>query len=347
MTRGASIRRALAVLAGALALAAPAAARDKLDTVRLKNGDHTTCEIVELRSGYLHVRTSSFGTVDIERSDLAALISAQYFEIELADGRRLVGALDEGTSPGRLGIHTQAYELVEVPFEEVFQIRQVGSTFWRTRRGRLNAGLDFGSSDESTHFTLDGELTFQGRRFRFDNGLQGSVDSDEDSDAKERATAWSELEIPLGRLFAVAGRGTYDRNTELELDARYTASGAFLWFPWRSDRGRFAAGAGIAESRETYLDESSHSVTMGVLFLSVEYYRFGDFGTRVSTEVAYLPSLSGEERHRLEVRGTFTQKIAGDFNFSLSPYYSYDSRTPIEGLENEDWGYIASVGWTF
>ena len=59
------------------------------------------------------------------------------------------------------------------------------------------------------------------------------------------------------------------------------------------------------------------------------------------------PALTGPNRYRIELQGTFTQKIASDFNFSVSPYYSYDSRTPIEGIENEDWGWIASVGWIF
>ena len=52
-------------------------------------------------------------------------------------------------------------------------------------------------------------------------------------------------------------------------------------------------------------------------------------------------------RHRVEARGSLTQKIASNFNISISPYYSYDSRTPLEGVENEDWGFISSVGWTF
>ena len=60
-----------------------------------------------------------------------------------------------------------------------------------------------------------------------------------------------------------------------------------------------------------------------------------------------LPALSGPNRYRIELRGSFTQKILSDFNISVSPYYSYDSRTPVAGIENEDWGWISSVGWIF
>jgi hypothetical protein len=237
--------------------------------------------------------------------------------------------------------------MFEFPFSEVFAIRQVGSSIWSTRRGKLNLGLDYAHSDESTQFSLDASFAFQGKRFRWTNGAQASISDDADSEAKERDHAWSHLEIPFARQWSWGARFTYDRNTELELESRYTASGGVFWLPWRSDHGRFSTGLGVAESSEKYTSGSSSSVTFGAVLVGLEYYRFGAFGTQFAAEAAYLPALSGPNRYRIELQGTFTQKIASDFNVSVSPYYSYDSRTPIEGIENEDWGWIASVGWIF
>ena len=55
--------------------------------------------------------------------------------------------------------------------------------------------------------------------------------------------------------------------------------------------------------------------------------------------------LTGPSRHRIEFRSTFTQKLTNRFNFTISPYYSYDSRPPQLLAESEDWGWISSVGW--
>jgi hypothetical protein len=335
----------LAALAGLEA--APAAARERIDFVRLKNGDQISCEIIDLRSGYLNVRTRSFGTVDIERDDLAALVSVQYFEVELADGRRLVATLDEGSSPGHLGLHVDQSAMTEVAFAEVFQIRQLGATFWASRRGRLNLGLDFGSSGDETNFSLDARVTYQRRRLRSDNNVQATSSSHDDADAKERVAAWSDLEVPIGRIVSFAGRASYERNSELELDSRLTASAALLGLPWRSDRGRFAAGAGVAQSEEEYASAGAHSATMGLVYVDFDAHRFGPYGTEVSAQVVYLIGLSGASRHRVEGRGSLTQKIASDLNIALTPYYSFDSRTPVEGIQNEDWGFISSIGWTF
>lgn len=347
MTKKAGFRRALVALAGALALAAPAAAREKLDSIRLTNGDQISCEIVALQSGYVQADTSGFGDVEIERAKIAALVSIQYFEVELADGRRIVATLDEGASPGRIALHIDNAPMIEVPFEEVFQIRQLGSRIWNSAMGRLNIGLSFGSVNHESNYSLDAAVTFSAKRFRWLNGLQETRSDDSSSEVTERTQAYSQLEVPVGRRFALAGRGAWERNSELDLDSRITASGVFLWLPWRSDHGRFGAGLGVAQSEEKYTQGGSHSVTMGVVYLGVEAYRFGPYGTRLVAEASYLPALSGETRHRVELRGTFTQKIASDFNISVSPFYSFDSRTPIEGLENEDWGFISSVGWSF
>ena len=341
------LRQALLCLPLLVALSAPVLAREKIDFVRLNNGDQLSCEIIGLSSGYLSVRTASFGTVEIERAKLAALVSVQGFEVELADGQRIITTLDEGSSEGFLGLHPELGTMIEIPFEQVFQIRQVGATFWTRRRGRLNVGLDYGSSDNLTNFTLDSRVTYQRRTLRLDNYLQATTSSDDDTSTTERITAWSDLEVPISRRFSYAGRAAYERNSELALEMRITLSGALLWLPWRSDRGRFAGGLGVAQSEEEYTDAGSFSNTMGLVYLNFEAYRFGPYGTEFSSEVVYFYGFSGESRNRFEARGSVMQKISHDFNVAVTPYYSYDSRNPVEGVENEDWGFISSIGWSF
>ena len=91
---------ALSVLL-ALALAAPASARPRVDTIVLSNGDVVTGEIVRLETATLTVRTPAFGTVIVDWPDVAGLISPQRFEIERADGFRFVGRLVAQTTTDR------------------------------------------------------------------------------------------------------------------------------------------------------------------------------------------------------------------------------------------------------
>jgi hypothetical protein len=324
-----------------------AQARPNTDIVRLVNGDQATCEIVDMESGHLTARTANFGTVDIEWTDIQGLISTQRFEVERVDGTRLTGTFDLGDKPETLLLRMSDEEWVQVPFVEVIAIRQLGSSIWSSRRGRLNLGLDYAQANEDTQFSFDGDLTFQGRRFRWTNTAVSSISDDASSDRRQRDNLTSTFDIVINKRFEWLGRGMYESNDDLELDRRWTVSGGLVYLPWRSPRGRAGILGGVAESTENYRDEPSHAVTYGVLGVLGEYHRFGDYGTVFSGEITFLPVLSGGNRYRVEFRGSLSQKIASDFNIAISPYYSLDSEPPNPGVNDEDWGWISSVGWRF
>jgi hemerythrin superfamily protein len=146
-------RAALTMMALAALLPASAAARERSDKVELVNGGRVVCEIISLEFGMLSARTQGLGTVDIEWPDVAGLTSVQLFDVERDDGTRISGHLGVGGTPRTLVVRTSEEEWLEIPFERVFLIRQLGASFWQSRRGRLNVGLDYAvSSDDRALF---------------------------------------------------------------------------------------------------------------------------------------------------------------------------------------------------
>ncbi len=347
---GPAARGRLAALFLALVTIATARAmqaRPNTDIVRLLNGDQATCEIVDMESGYLTARTANFGTVEIEWTDISGLISTQRFEVELLDGTRLHGHFDLGDKPETLLLRMSDEEWRQIPLADIIALRQLGASIWSSRRGHINLGLDYAQANEDVQFSFDGDLTFQGRVFRWTNTAVSSISDDADSDRRQRDNVTSQLEIVINKRFEWLGRSMYESNDDLELDRRITVSGGIIYLPWRSSRGRFGVVGGVAESTENYRDEPSRSVTYGVVAVTGEYHRFGDYGTVFSTELTYLPVLSGGSRYRIEFRASVSQKIASDFNIAISPYYSLDSEPPNPGVNDEDWGWISSIGWRF
>ena len=335
-----------AAIAFASILPAPAAARDRIDVVELLNGGRVFCEIITFEFGILSARTLGLGNVRIEWSDVATLASTQLFDVELDDGTRLSGQLEVGAAPRILVVKTSDEERIEVPFERVFNIRQLGASIWRTRRGRLNVGLDYAHASESSDFSLDGEITFQGKRFGWTSSGTASIYDDSSRERREREELLTQIEVAVGRRFEWIGRGSFQRNDDLDLDSRYNAIAAFVWLPVRAGDKTFLLGVGVGQSEERYRGEpESRGVTGGVLYTGFEYHRFGTYGTTGRLELVLLPMLTGPSRHRIEFRSSLTQKFTNHFNFTISPYYSFDSRPPRATAESEDWGWIASVGW--
>jgi hypothetical protein len=144
------------------------------------------------------------------------------------------------------------------------------------------------------------------------------------------------------------GGASLERNDDLDLDMRLSASGSAVWYPKRSARGRWGVGGGLVESREQYFgEEEANTSILGSLMLTGDYDRFGPFGTNASGQIVWLRSFDGSGRHRTEFRGSVRQKIYSDFTFTVSPYYSFDSKPPRSDLESEDWGWVSSIGWNF
>lgn len=326
----------------------PAAARERNDVVLLVGGDRIACEIIDLESANLSLRTPAFGTVNVDWPDVTGLLSIQLFEIRRADGTRLIGRLDVSDRPGMMIVRADDRPPVEIPLADVVGIMQLGSSLWRSRRGHVDLGWNFAQANEQTSFSLDAELDIHRRRFRWVNSLSTTVNDNAESERSQRDTLQSLLEAPLGLHFMALGWALHERNDDLDLKARDTVAGVVAWLPVEGARGRVALGPGVAESREDYgTAEGVTSVTSAVLMAAGEYHRFGRFGTKGELTVLWFPALSGPERERLEVNASFRQKLGSDFTFSISPYYSYDSHPPRVGAEQEDWGWVTSVGWQF
>jgi hypothetical protein len=329
-------------------LAAHAGARERIDLVKMTNGDRLTCEIIHLQSAALNVRTANVGTVTIDWPDVAALISSQLFEVELVDGRRIIGSLGETETSGQVELRTRTDGSLILQLSDVTGIVQLGSTIWDSRRGYLDFGFDYSSAGESTQISVGAEFNLQGPRFRWENDLSTTLSNDAYSPQRMRNLLQTALEIPLGRKWVARAVTSYESNDDLDLDSRVSGAALAIWYPKVSARGRWGVGGGIVETRESYFgEEASANSTLATLVATGDYDRFGAFGTNATGELAWLPVLDGSGRYRLELRGSVRQKIFSDFSISLSPYLSYDSRPPQSEAKQQDWGWVSSVGWNF
>src|ERR1700692_121044 len=84
-------------------LAAPLFARDKTDSLVMKNGDRMTCEVKGLDAGVLYVSFDYIdGTASVDWSKVGRLESKQLFVVKTEDGSVYTGTLrTPETSGGR------------------------------------------------------------------------------------------------------------------------------------------------------------------------------------------------------------------------------------------------------
>ena len=154
-------------------------------------------------------------------------------------------------------VRTGFEEWLEIPFEQVFFIRQLGASIWRSRRGRLNVGLDYAHASEAADFSLDGELTFQGKRFSWISTGTSSISDDSSREARERDAA---RHPDRGRRWDRGSSGSAGRafrRTTTSISTRGSPSPPLSSGCRSAARGRtFLLGAGVGQSEEQYRGET-------------------------------------------------------------------------------------------
>src|SRR5271169_3308784 len=90
-----------------LVLTGVCSARPKKDVIQFVNGDRITCEIIKLEKGYLYVKLEyAEGTVAMDWSKIASVVSPQNFVVAGKAGKRYTGTLQnvaEGKAPEKPG----------------------------------------------------------------------------------------------------------------------------------------------------------------------------------------------------------------------------------------------------
>jgi hypothetical protein len=119
---------AAAIVMIVIAYGATASAQTRHDTVMLLNGDRLTGEIMKLDRGRLELKTDDAGTIDIEWDKVATAESAAGFEIETADGRRLLGSLARASERQSLQV-TTAEGGVPLAMSHVTRVTPIGASF--------------------------------------------------------------------------------------------------------------------------------------------------------------------------------------------------------------------------
>ena len=85
--------RLTCVLVLGIAVASPGYAQ-KTDEVYLTNGDRITGDVKGLERGRLLVKTKSMGSIYLEWTAVAHVVSDKPLQVELTSGRRLLGSLE-------------------------------------------------------------------------------------------------------------------------------------------------------------------------------------------------------------------------------------------------------------
>lgn len=340
--------RALGLLLLAV-FCAPATAAPKTDVVTLVNGDRITGEVKSLQYNQLKFSTSHMGTIYIEWDKIASIQSDQYLLLERTDGRRYYGQLKPGEPDAKLrvqGKKESAVEAVDIALVVRAEPIEKGNLFDRTN-GYVSAGLDVAKANNRSSVDLAAGLSSrtQKREWSFDGSM--NLTDDSTGDTSERYQLHGDYKQFLRERDFYLGFAGFERNTELDLNLRSSAGGGLGRYFVQNNHAEWIGGVGLAYSHENYTGGETLDSVEGVLVTSFRIFRYDFPETDIGGSLALLPSLTESGRLRAEGDLRAKYEFVDDLYFEVKLYGSYDSKPPLAGSEQSDYGLTTSLGYSF
>lgn len=338
--------RWIAVVALGL-LATPVAARDKTDVIVLDNGDRITGEIKSLDRGLMAVSTTAMGTVSVEWIHVASVDSDFEYQVELADGRVLLGSLNTADASARLQIGGDAAN--EIDRDGVVRIAPIEGQVLARFKGSASVGLNYTKSSQTrqSSFGLDG--TYRGERIDSRFSLSSIATEDGETGKKSDRTDLSNtLRFLRPDRWFGAGILQAQRNEDLGIEVRASAGGGYGRYLRQNNKLNIAATGGVILTREWLVGSDPNETEIeGLAELDLNYYVLDSPKVDVASTLRVYPGISSWGRVRSELDLRFTWEVFNDVFLQLQFYGSYDNQPPTDDSVTTDYGFVTSLGYDF
>ncbi len=341
-----SVVKILLLSALTLALSASAFAQGRTDVVTLANGDHITGEVIRLERGRLEFKTNDVGTLYFEWDKLATLVANRFVEVLMRDGQRYLGTL--GPASARSLSVVSLGGPVSLSMSDVTLITPIGRSFWSKLDGTIDAGYNYTRSSGVAQFNLNSETVYRKPASSMRLTASGTIThKNDDSGRDDRGTVEaSYLRYPWQHWFFTSA-GRFETNESLGLVLRSQIGAAVGPRLINSTKAQMTFGAGLAVNHEQGVDVESTQNLEGLLMFQTAYYTYDRPKTNVDISVQYYPSLSNTGRQRLQADLGLKRELWKDFFASFNFFNTFDSRPPNPSADQNDVGFVFSLGWSY
>lgn len=338
-------RRTSSIACIVLFLFATTAWAQKVDVVRLKNGDRITCEITTLNRGVLTISTDSLGKVAIHWGQVDGLESPRTFTLQLASGERYYGRLI-ASAVGTITVDLGAGASATLAAADIVQIMPIGRSFWRRLDGTLDLGFSFAQANLDTRATLNGSITYRSQTRQLGASYASQVSTREDADREYRTDLHLNMSRYLATHWYAIAWGGFQQNDELTLDLRLVGGGGFGRELVHTNSRLWSIYGGAAYTRELYSGEPYDNSTEAVIGGNLDFFTPRSDKFSLTNRVASYLNVGGRRRMRLELQSAWRHEFLADFYWSLNGFESFDSDPPDAQKQN-DFGVNFAIGWKF
>jgi hypothetical protein len=339
--------RRASFLAVALILAARGAAfAARTDAVILRNGDHITGEVIQMRQGKLQVKTDDAGTLSIEWEKIASISTADQYDVMMRDGTRRLGFFRPGVLPNAQ-IVTLLGASTPVPMDEIASFERIQKRFIQRLDGSFDLGGSYTQSTGIVTLYLDASASYRRPAYQYAASFATNLTRQPDQTDQSRYSTDVTYTRFRDHGWLITALGLFESNRDLGFDLRSTGAGTVGRYLARTRRVEWLAAGGLAVGREVPVDASAVTNVDALIVSGLSVFTYDYPTTRIDLQVLVFPSLDDPGRVRVNANGKMKRELFKDFYVSLSAYDAFDNRPKSASATQNDVGASLSFGWSF
>lgn len=299
-----------------------------------------------MQQGKLKYKTDPAGTIYIQWDSVAGFTSDQQFEVEIATGKRLFGELNwiEGEPRFRLTGETDTLVLAK---PAIVGITPVKRRFWKRWSGSLDIGFNLTQQNNALFLSVGGSARYRDRHNLIDVKASSFLQSQDSVSSTERAEAQLAYSRFFRRTWFALTALSFDRNSQLDLDARIGLAIGGGRSVIHTPKAMMLVWVGVSGIQETYVATEPVTSADAILAWSYALYTYGRHETSFTAKATLLPSLTIDNRVRINLEANFKREFFKDFYFGIGAFETYDSNPQGVDARKNDFGIDSSLGWSF
>jgi Protein of unknown function, DUF481 len=347
-TPGAKMNIRVNLLSTVLLIAAPVAARSKIDVIVMANGDKMTGEIKGLNAGVLRVDLDYVdGTISLQWLKVARVESAQLFIVGTQDGSSYTGTLLTSHSGiNRIEVAEPEQTPVTIEQADIVKLEETADTFLNRWNGELTLGLVYSKGNNSTQNTFGSQVEYRRERWNATAAFNSNLSSNSGANTSTRN------QVDLGgnhlmtrKNYYYGGIGSFLQSSVQDIRLQTTLGGGIGRHIKNSNRARISVLAGLAWQSASYQQSVATQQTLaGLIATDVRLFVFKK--TNLSIRAYALPALSEAGRVRFNTNASYYLKLFKNLSWDLSFYGNWDTEPPAN-FSGSDYGYSLGLKWTF
>ena len=312
------------------------------DVLVLKNGDRITGDIKRIWDDEVSIEPEYSDEFDVDLAVVERIESERQLEIELKDGRELVGLLSGLDADGNQTISTES-ETVAVPLAEFYELVEPEEDFEWESNVDLSAALNEGNTESfNTRLRADSTVRFSDHRHIgeitfYREELIGVQTQEQDLFQYDYNWMFRDPWFFSTKL-------SYERNPIIELEKRVILSLGVGRDIWDSPRRRLSVQLGVgAQSEELGIESEHNEVLTWSLRYEQDFFK-GDLELYHNHSIT--ENLSGRDNTSFKSTTGLRYEITDLLYGNLSVDYDYES-DPVEPAVSEDLALLVGLGMEF